>query len=130
MAKVDGMDRKMDGVTAKVDDAVKLAHEAKDQVKLVEVKVLAFQGEIDSMRKELNNSHKEKEVWKASVISASDTGISAKLHELEETLKKMESVDREKPLDDHTMSMVIGGAGAAGDEEEAIEWTISQLKSL
>ena len=31
MAKIDGMDGKMDGVTAKVGDAVKLAHEAKDQ---------------------------------------------------------------------------------------------------
>ena len=82
------------------------------------------------MWKELNNSHKEKKVWKALVSSASDTGISAKLHELEETLEKLESVDREKPFDDHTVSMVIGVVGAAGNEEEAIEWTIRQLKSL
>ena len=67
MGMMGNMETKIDGVTTKVDDAVQIAKEAKDSVKLVEVKIMAVQGEVDSMTQELKDSQKKMDTWKASI---------------------------------------------------------------
>ena len=50
------METKVDEMKVKAEGSMKSAQEAKDGVKRVEVRAAAIQGEVDSMRKEMENS--------------------------------------------------------------------------
>ena len=53
MSMMGNLETKMDGVSKKVDDAVQIATEAKDNVKLVETKMEAYQNDMNEVKQNL-----------------------------------------------------------------------------
>jgi hypothetical protein len=138
--KVDDVGKKVDDITSKVDDAVKIAREAKDGVKLIDVKVGKFQGEIDNMKKDMeewksaaDEKIAQNEFKEAAEESNADAG-SVSDQWRKEIDKKIFDIQNKyiKPLmtDDDERTIVITGLGGEHEEGEATERFASQLNKL
>lgn len=118
MGMMGTMDKKMDDVTTKVEDAVQIAKEAKDSVKLVEVKITAVQGEVDSMNQELKDSQKKMDTLKASIeVNIAKTSA-----------QKSEVSTAEVRDGQGVATAYIGGLSKTETFEEAAKWFEGQLK--
>ena len=156
MGMMGNLETKMDGVSTKVDDAVQIATEAKDNVKLVETKIEAYQNDMNEVKQNLKklevkiteNEFKEhgvkKEEWVAwrtgveEQIAATEfkdpmeelaPDMKQKLYDIEKELANMRSTTKPH-TDNQVVTMVVGGVGTTGDEDEAVNWIESQIKSL
>ena len=68
MTEMGDVDRKVDGMTSRVDDAVKITREAKDSVKLVEVKFGKLPGGgVDNMQEQVALNKKDMKSWQADM---------------------------------------------------------------
>lgn len=86
---------KMDGVAVRLDDAVKIATEAKEGLKDVETRIGACQNDIGTMRKEWNDNKKELEVWKTAMEEKTDfvDSVAEVSNDLEKMLAGMSRPD-------------------------------------
>ena len=135
MTKVDNVGDKVDEIKVKVDEAVKTAQEAKDGVKLINVKVGKFEGEIDNMKKNM-------EEWKAEVNEKINHNEFKEAVEVDGVQKDQEMESKIKEIDKKLAGVSTMGPqekevheggpwwlAESGDEDEAMEWIDSQLKS-
>ena len=144
MKKVDSVGDKVDEMATKVDDAVKIAKEAKDSVKLVEVNVAAFRGEMDSMKKDLNQENKERLDWQAAIdvrLTAAefkepmedDMGEGSKIYDkikqIEADVAKEKSSGIKDPGTPGQCSSlsIIAGLSPTSTFDKAAEWVGAQL---
>ena len=129
------VENKVDGMASKVDDAVKIAREAKDGVKLMEVKFGTLQGDVENMRKQITDSKKDMDVWKATPLSDKwKAEIDKKLIDIQNkdiTRMKMPTASSgTSPRGTSAQTLVFGGLVQGGDGKKEMDWLAGSMKEM
>ena len=118
LQKMDGVESKIDNINTNVKDAMKIATETKDAVKLVDKKVDLFQNEINTIKREMEASKSHIESWKDHLESTAGN----KINEIEAEIKMMNMSSADP------MTVVFGGLKGASALEEAETWVNKVFK--
>ena len=113
--KMDGVDNKMDTMSGQVQEAISVAHAAKDGVRHVETQLTIVQKEMADMKTQWADNQKD---------------IDVKLqNQIEQKMAAIKFSDpKTNDMDDESDILVITGLGDINDEFEAAEWIITELR--